>query len=534
MLTTSTAESSSHAPVSWFRRQIRRTIRARSLISAPPAVTAAFSSRRPATAALIAILALAFGLRIWRLFDGIPYAVGVDEPAVVERAFRMVRTGDWNPHFFDYPAFVMYTQAVIITMRFLWGAAHGQWASLSAADIAAFYAPGRLVAALFGTALVWITYRTARELGSSALGIVAAAEVAVLPLLVRESHYILADVPATCFATLALGLALRAGRLDTAAAYACAGAAAGLATGAKYNGAVAAVAIALVWLTHLHRSERRTRNALAAAVAMAAAFLLSAPYTILDLPSFLNAFAALGFRFAPGSRRLAEPAAQIYLKHLMLAGRVWLSAAAIGTAFILWRREMRWQWLPVVGFVAAYFYVLATHPLVFARYALPLIPALCLIAAVPVEAVARLARRIHGPSTRLEWAAIALGTLLLTGEFGWHSIEWLRQLRHPDTREIVAQWLIASSPPLSRTRIALESDGPTNLAHAGFSLEPTHRLLDHPLEWYRRAEVEYLVISATDLEPYAAFTAQAPTVLTVLPSPERWGPPIRILRLPIS
>ena len=40
-------------------------------------------------------------------------ALGVDEPEVMERAVRMMKTGDFNPHFFDYPSLYMYVQAVV-------------------------------------------------------------------------------------------------------------------------------------------------------------------------------------------------------------------------------------------------------------------------------------------------------------------------------------------------------------------------------------------------------------------------------------
>src|SRR4051812_38880027 len=57
---------------------------------------------------LVAVLAVAATVRCWGFRSGVPFAVGVDEPAVVDRALRILRTGDWNPHVFDYPTLVIY------------------------------------------------------------------------------------------------------------------------------------------------------------------------------------------------------------------------------------------------------------------------------------------------------------------------------------------------------------------------------------------------------------------------------------------
>ena len=55
-------------------------------------------------AVLLLVLAVAAVLRFWSLGYGIPYALGVDEPEIMERVVDMMKSGDFNPHFFDYPA----------------------------------------------------------------------------------------------------------------------------------------------------------------------------------------------------------------------------------------------------------------------------------------------------------------------------------------------------------------------------------------------------------------------------------------------
>src|SRR5215216_3076913 len=150
------------------------------------------SSRRVAALSLLAlILAVAAAARLWFLHAGIPHAVGIDEPQVVDRALRILRTGDWNPHIFDYPTLVIYVHALVDVLRFLWGALNGEWSSLDAYPIAAVYEAGRFVAAMIGVATVWLTYRVGTELSSQRVALLAAAQLAVRPLHVRESHFIL-------------------------------------------------------------------------------------------------------------------------------------------------------------------------------------------------------------------------------------------------------------------------------------------------------------------------------------------------------
>ena len=248
--------------------------------------------------ALVVVLAVAAAARLWYLGAGVPHAVGIDEPQVIGRAIAILRTGDWNPHIFDYPTLVIYLHAAVAIVRFLLGAVQGEWASLDGFTIDAIYSTGRFVAALIGVATVWITYRLTREITGRGTALLAAAQLAVNPLHIRESHFILTDVPMTALTTLGIALAVRAGRLRDVRAYAWAGAACGLAAAAKYNGGVALVAPLAAWAVYERTDPQRLIKVGAIVGAAALAFLLAAPFTVLDMPAFLDGFAAQFSRFA--------------------------------------------------------------------------------------------------------------------------------------------------------------------------------------------------------------------------------------------
>lgn len=476
---------------------------------------------------LFGILACAFGVRAWDLSANVPYAVGVDEPAIVDRALGILQTGDWNTHIFDYPTLVIYIQAFVTAVCFLFGASHARWSSLQTLDITAVYQAGRFVAAAIGTATVWLTYRIGKDLDSRTLGLVAAAELAVFPMHVRESHYILTDVPTTAFVALTLLLALRAARRRTVEAYWWAGAAVGLSAAAKYNGIAVAPVVALVWLIHERSAPDRGRKAWAGIAAGALAFLLAVPYSILDLPGFLNGFGAQLARFSRPSGDV--PPWRTYLIHLSLAWRYWVPTAALGAAIVVFRRRLT-QWAVPIVFVVLYYYVLATHSVVFGRYALPLLPGICLLAAVPIVEIGRAARRSWRPAAGP--ALTVLGALIMVAVFGATTVDWLVQFRESDTRTMTARWMKAALPPGSR--IALAGRGPSYLDRAGFVVvDSQDRATEQAVGSYGPAGVEFIVLatpSQAELSPFGALLDRSNVLFSVDPSSNHWGPFVRIVK----
>src|SRR5450756_2797594 len=64
------------------------------------------------------IMAVAAVLRFWGIGGGLPSSLGVDEPQIMIRSLTMVKTGDFNPHFFDYPGLYLYLQAAVICLLY--------------------------------------------------------------------------------------------------------------------------------------------------------------------------------------------------------------------------------------------------------------------------------------------------------------------------------------------------------------------------------------------------------------------------------
>lgn len=501
---------------------------------------------RQSAVTLAMILALAAMLRFVGIGSGIPFNIGVDEPEVMDRAIRMMRTGDFNPHFFDYPGLYFYVQLAVACLRFIVGATAGRWTSLDQVEAADFYLWGRAMTALLGTLTVFLVYRIGMRWGTRYAAL-AAGLMAVMPLHVRESHYVLTDVPLTFFVALGLLLTLRAAERERAIDFAWAGAAAGLAAATKYPGALSLlVPLIAVWMT-LGARPSRTAAALAALGGAAAAFLAAAPYTILDLPAFLNGYAHLAGYYS--AKPLAEPAATTYFKHLTRS-MAWpaflllLTGMGLGAVRAI-RGPGRVRWTVTLVFPLVYFYFLSGQTLVFGRYLLPLLPSACLLAAAGCVSGVSLLRRFDIPRTA-RTAIIAAITIAAVLPPAWQSLVFMRTLTRTSTVELAHAWMLDNIPKGSS--IVIETQA--LLTGSAFKSRNVPQLVNDyraPQEYadYVAAGVEYIVASSqkygdalqmphkhpTLYAAYMRLFEQSREVARFTPDAEHPGPELRIYKL---
>ncbi len=240
----------------------------------------------------------------------------------------MMQTGDFNPHFFDYGGVTLYLQMVVACMRFVAGALSRRWTSVDQLWIGDLLVYGRLVTALIGTGTILVVYQIGKRWGP-AVAVIAALVMAFQPQHVRESHFALTDTPLTFLTALTLLLSLRATEKKTIRAILAAGAVAGLTVSTKYNG----VPCVLMPLGAIVAYESRQRGAAIAATlsGVAAGFLIGSPYSILDLPHFLNGLASLTQQY--NQPRSFLGAAETYVKYM----RNWFSLPGV--------LSPEWGWL---------------------------------------------------------------------------------------------------------------------------------------------------------------------------------------------
>jgi 4-amino-4-deoxy-L-arabinose transferase-like glycosyltransferase len=493
--------------------------------------------RWPVTIAVGLVLAVAAILRFSAISGGLPWLPGVDEPQIMVRSFTMVRTGDFNPHFFDYPGFYLYAQVAVIAARFLAGAASGTWSALAQVGPSDFYLWGRAVTAAFGTATVYLLYLAARRWGTGQ-ALMAAAVMAVMPIHVRESHYVLTDVPMTFFVVLALVLSLRAHENGSDATFAWAGAAAGLAAGTKYTGYVSLM-LPLMAAAFVSRPiGSRVRAAAIAVAAFLGAFLVVAPYTILDLPGFLDGFGSLA-RGTPRRPASAPAGWVIYLGHLRNA-LGWCASVFAGTGLVVFavrlvRGPARFVPAMVLAFVSVFWAMIIDRSLIFGRYLMPTLPFVCLAVGAACGWIAHIAKRVPLPSRALPGLAAALVVAVLA-QPSYRSIAFVGSMSRQWTLEAAGAWMLEHVKPGSR----ILTESPTLQFPPGrYEVEYVRSLTDKGAEFYGGEQVDFVL--ATPPTPAAGGRPMSPReidywsrlshlvqVFGIRPSTDHPGPETRV------
>jgi hypothetical protein len=359
-------------------------------------------------AALAVILGGAAVLRIVGIAYGRPFPLfSPDEQSIVPRAWHMVHGGGIDPHWFDYPTFLMYLVA-----------------PFQAWEEAPSYLSARvvvLVLALGAVAASW--WLGSRAYGGPA-GAVAAAVVAVETTAVAYSRMAVTDVPLMLGVAVALAL-LVAGEIELG------GFVAGLATSFKYPGVLLLVPLAVAGYRHPRR--------LAIGVGLAAvAFCATSPFVIVHLGSALSD----AYRVQSLAHRGWLGFEHDHIAPIAFIVRLWhglgpaLLVCALGVGVAIARRTR--TDVILISFVAVYFIDLCTLGAHFDRYLLPLLP--------PLGA---LAGRLRG------LAPVTL--LLLVVPLTW-SIRDAGRLTKTDTRVVAHTWIEHHLP--HGARLAVDSSLP--------------------------------------------------------------------------
>lgn len=458
--------------------------------------------------ALLGILAFGLTVRLWTIGNGIPHTVGVDEPEIMNRVVDIMKSGDYNPHFFDYGGLTIYFHTAVASVRFAVGALIGEpgFGTLGEAWAGNFYLWARTATALIGALLVYVVYRIGLRWGLRT-ALIAALFTAIHPSLVREAHFALTDTPLTLFVALTMLVALIAAEDGRLRWFALAGMAAGLATAVKYNGAVAllmplAVA-ALSKTVHL-----RAAAAIVACLGWTGAFIAGAPYSVLDLPEFLKAFAHLAQSY--NQSRPPLDGADVYLTHVrnsfsfgwggwsVRLGWPALLLGSYGFLMLLIRRPSRAGFAGPIAigvFSGAYLWLISHQSLIYMRYALPLLPVLCLGIGMGISTLAdRVSARI--PEGRLRFAVLLLLVLPMVPP-SWQAFRfnWDRA-GTVGTEELAARWLEKNVSP----KDPILAETPVIRLPPQFNRDYTHSLIRESLQAYQDKGVKYLVLSSEKTE----------------------------------
>ena len=408
------------------------------------------TTKRAVFWSLLGICAVALALRVYGIAFGLPDIHHPDESPILNRALAFAK-GSPKPANFLYPTLYLYLLFAWETLFFVVGRIIGLYHSVADFQRGFFVDPtrvvvaGRLLAAVFGTLTVAAVYRFGARLYDRTTGVCAAVFLAVAPLAVRDAHYIKMDVPVTLFVVLTLGVL--AGIVTSHEApkprtWIIAGLFAGLACSTQYYGVVVVVPIVLVAIDAAWRFgdwRLAIRALIAGGIATFMGFVIGSPFFFFDLSQVSKDFAEL--RKVDMDRAVSAGAFTSFGPYLTILWRdafdkVLLAVAAIGLIYAFAVNKRRAMLL--LGFLVPFFVFLA-NSFPVSRYLNPIIPILCVAAAVPVVAIAK-ARR----SEAIGWG-LALAAMLAVPPLA-ANIRTDRFLKQADTRTLAREFVERTVP----------------------------------------------------------------------------------------
>ena len=371
-------------------------------------------------AAAAAAVVVAVALAVWGLNFGLPYLFRPDEDVLVGRSVRMAAEGSLDPLFANWPPLAFYVVAAAERLT-------GNLAGATTADPTGAYLTGRVISVVAFAVTVAFVFAAARRAYGEAAAAVAAFVLAVSPLAVRQAHMATIDFLQTMFVVAATLAALYA---DTKRGYGVAGVLCGLAASVKYTGVLSLVFVLALAL----QSPRRKGATIAALVGAAIAFAVPGAVMVLHPGEYLNGLAFLGGRGF--NHDYGTPLGWFYHPTVTLPFGLGLGAYVMALAGVMVAAAKRERAdLALLGLVAAYLLVVGASHEVFWRYALPLLPALAILAGGLTRAVPR----------RLRVVAIPIVAALLLPSV-WASVNTDRLLATTDTRRQAADWLLQNAP----------------------------------------------------------------------------------------
>lgn len=452
---------------------------------------------------LAAILAVAFGLRIWGISGGLPQSYVPDEYDYVHSYLQMIKRGDLNPHWWYHPSLQPYVNVVTFLLVFFLQVPSGRWASVHQLQVEDMLWWGRLGAGVIpGTLAVLVAFWLGRRLFGEGVGLLAAALLAVFPGAVEVSQYNKPDALLVLTSAVSVLVTLQYLAEGGKRRALFAGLAIGITVGAKYNGALVLVPFVLAVVLR-HRSRSLVQPDLyVAAAGTILGFVAVCPYFLAELPRFIDQVADGIYTYGYAGREGAEGVNNWYLhaSYTVRYGAGWASLVAglVGLGLALYRLDAR---LAVfVTFPILYYSFYGAQRINFPGNLIPVYPFLAVLAGYAVfEAASSMARWIHRQTSRLAAARVkALGVAGLMALLIWFPVNMTmlfnRLATLPDTGSLAREWIQAHFPP--GTHFAVERHTPV-LDSSRYQITMESRIINRAVRDYRSEGVQYLIVSST-------------------------------------
>jgi 4-amino-4-deoxy-L-arabinose transferase-like glycosyltransferase len=425
---------------------------------------------------LVLVVALGAGARFYGLRWGLPYHFHNDE-YVLAQSTESLRTGPSltqvarDARFHLYPPLLMYLLiGSVRAAAFL----HHPVTPEDPSRVTAYFLLGRLIVAAFGSATLGLVYLLGRRLYCRATGLLAAAFLAFSVLHVRDSHFYFPDVPFTFFAVLTVIFAADLARDGRIRSYVVAGLAAGIGLATKQTGLLV---LPVILAAHVAYALRGKPFSLAAVAGLlrsarlwgclvlpfgvaAVTFLLLDPFVLVAPDRFL----AMSQRTEQFVRGIEQPTYTFQFTDTTIL--YWVTnllyfalgpplevVSLLGLGWAVARRRLGDVLL--LAFLVPYVWFVCAGYMKFIRYAVPLLPFLCLFAARFLVELSEVATTRVG---RLAAAALPAAVLVASVLY---TLAYLNVYRERDARIQASEWIHRNIP--RRATVLIDSSSATPL-----------------------------------------------------------------------
>jgi 4-amino-4-deoxy-L-arabinose transferase-like glycosyltransferase len=414
------------------------------------------------TVILLALILLAgLGVRFYGLGWGLPYHFNSDEFLLAYNAEKL-RTAPSvaqllreESKFFLYPPVLMFLNIGMVSASTLFHPFdHSDPSSLKL-----FYLLARGIVAVFSLATIFILYFLGSRLYSRTTGLLAAFFLAFTVLHVRDSHFYCTDVPMTFFLVLILYFCVDIVEKKNQKAYLLTGIVTGIAIATKQTALLVIPVILIAHLMSLWKgreySMRERWLALRSSPSLkklaivlgitALVFLIANPFVVMNPAKFLD-MSRRTFEFLKGANQpqwsfqFTGATVGYWFTNLLYYGMgpALEIVCLLGVLWALWKRK--WTDGLILLFLAIYFVSIAFGYMKFIRYAIPLLPLLCLLGA-------RFAIELYEIVKPRALRIIFLIGMTLVGVLSvFYTLAYLNIYKQDDVRIQASQWIHANIP----------------------------------------------------------------------------------------
>jgi 4-amino-4-deoxy-L-arabinose transferase-like glycosyltransferase len=398
--------------------------------------------------------------RFYGLDWGLPYHFHTDERFTAVFAERL-RTAESiarltdEPYFFLYPPFLSY---LLIGLVNLVGFFH-PFSPTEPAGGTVYYLLARGITACFGSATLVLVYFLGKRLYNKSIGLLAAVCLALSVLHVRDSHFFTVDVPFTFFVVLVGLFAATMAEKGTIQSYLFSGIFAGVGLATKQTALMILPVIVTAHGMAMFKRQAASWGAvkevgfscrfwgllLLPIVLAGFTFLLLDPFVLINPRRFLQ-MSQIIHQFVMGTNQpywsfqFTGTTIAYWFTNLLFFGMGPLLelVCVLGILWALWKRKT--GDILILAFLLPYFYFIGNGYMKFIRYAVPLLPFLCLLGA-------RFLFDLWESSTR-KIARLAVGALtaavIVTSAL--YTLAYLNIYREEDVRVQAAAWIHSQIP----------------------------------------------------------------------------------------